>query len=72
LKRFGSVESAQYIELLGKNDELRIEAAVSLNDVEMVALKVATVDRQTGDTLHVDELRREAGAFRHTAASQRV
>jgi hypothetical protein len=35
------------------------EAAV-LNDVEMVALKVATVNQQTGDTLHVDELRREA------------
>lgn len=28
--------------------------------VEMVALKVATVDPETGDTSHVDELRREA------------
>lgn len=35
------------------------EAAV-LTDVQMVALKVATVNQQTGDTLHVDELRREA------------
>ena len=31
-----------------------------LTDVEMVALKVATVNQQTGDTVHVDELRREA------------
>ena len=34
--------------------------ASALTDVEMVALKVATVNQQTGDTLPVDELRREA------------
>ena len=31
-----------------------------LTDVKMVALKVATINQLTGDTLHVDELRREA------------
>ena len=31
-----------------------------LTDVTMVALKVATINQVSGDTLHVDELRREA------------
>jgi serine/threonine protein kinase len=31
-----------------------------LTGVKMVALKVATINQVTGDTLHVDELRREA------------
>jgi tRNA A-37 threonylcarbamoyl transferase component Bud32 len=39
----------------------RLESEASaLTAVEMVALKVATVNQDTCDTLHVDELRREA------------
>jgi hypothetical protein len=36
------------------------DSSKALTDVQMVALKVATVNQETGDTLHVDELRREA------------